>query len=105
MKFLPGRFSWIWWNVLKAILSILSKDFSISGSNTESFPPVPSISQNKYQLRIPVKDPGCGSRIVDSEFLLLCRKREYGEVILKKSLFIMRMQENRFEFEAGCGND
>ena len=66
---------------------------------------MPSISQNKYQLRIPVKDPGCGSRIVDSEFLLLCRKREYGEVILKKSLFIMRMQENRFEFEAGWGND
>ena len=56
------------------------------------------MSQNKYQLRIPVKDPG--------SCMLLCRKREYyGEVILKKSLFIMRMQENRFEFEAGWGND
>ena len=55
------------------------------------------MSQNKYQLRIPVKDPG--------SCMLLCRTREYGEVILKKSLFIMRMQENRFEFEAGWGND
>ena len=58
---------------------------------------MPWISQNKYQLRIPVKDPG--------SCMLLCRKREYGEVIFKKSLFIMRMQENRFEFEAGWGND
>ena len=62
-----GRY-WPWKTVsshLNAILSILSKHFSISGSNTESFPPVPSISQSKYQLRIPVKDPVCRLRIAD----------------------------------------
>ena len=57
------------------------------------------------QVPTPDSSSGSGLQIADSRLLLLCRKREYGEVILKKSLFIMRMQENRFEFEAGCGND
>ena len=64
------------WTSLKQFYRF--KDFSM-WSNTEGFPPVPWISDNRYQLRIPVKDP-------DSGFL---QTRIRSLIILKKSLFII----------------